>query len=306
MRRPSLTSATAVLLGVFYLLSGIGKALGMAQFTATIAGYGLPQLAVLAHGLIALEMGLGAALVLRVQLRRMALLSLVLLALFTALFAYGYLVRGVRDCGCFGALDALALPPALSFLRNALLLGLSGWLYRRAPQPEPKPAASPLGVLLAVGTAVLSFLVLGATYSQRTDPMKVGVEPGQSLRGSRLAPFVPAGAADSTYAVFLFSPACPHCWDATPTVASYQGQGVVSRVIALHAPADSAQVGKYVRHFHPPFALRVVARDSFRAIAQRVPALVLVRRGRVLRVLRPPLPPADSLQAMLAAPMPKQ
>ena len=31
---------------------------------------------------------------------------------------------------------------------------------------------------------------------------------------------------------------------------------------------------------------------------------VFGRRGQVLRVLRPPLPPADSLQALLAAPVP--
>lgn len=302
MRRFSLPTAAAVLLGVFYLLSGVGKAMDLAQFTATIAGYGLPQLAALAPVLIALEMGLGAALVCRVELRRMALLSLALLAGFTALFAYGYLVRGVRDCGCFGALDALALPPALSFLRNGLLMVLSGWLYRRAPLAEP--FAGRLGRPLALGTAVLSFLGASVAYGQRPDPLHVGVDPGQALRGSRLAPFVPA--SDSTYAVFLFSPACSHCWDATPTVASYQGYGVVNRVIALHSPRDSAEVGKYRRNFHPPFALRVVAKDSFKALTQRVPVLVLVRRGRVLRVLRPPLPPADSLQAMLAAPGPKQ
>ena len=302
LRPPSLPTAAAGLLGLFYLLSGVGKALDMGQFTETIAGYGLPRLAVLAPGLIALEIGLGVALLLRVQRRAMALLSLGLLVLFTALFAQAYLVRGVRDCGCFGAIDALALPPALSFLRNALLIALSAWLYRRSPvESGPVGALRPRLVLLA---AVLSLGAASVAYARRSDPNEAGVIQGQAVRGSRLAPYLPV-KSDSTYLVFVFSPSCSHCWHATPTVATYQGQGVVDRVVALYAATDTAATGRYQRTFRPPFALHAVDLDARRAIAPRVPLAVLVRHGIVLRVFKPPLPSADSLQALLASAGPR-
>ena len=297
LRSVSLTTAAAWLLGLFYLLSGVGKALDVGLFTVTIADYGLPQLTPLVPLLIALELALGAALLLRVQLRQLALLSALLLVFFTALFAYGYLVRGVTDCGCFGAIDSLALPPALSVLRNALLLGVSLWLYRRTAAADPGESQTRLR--LALLASVLAVGVARTAYAHRTKPDKVGVVQGQPVSGSLLAPYLPA-TKDSTYLVFVFSPTCSHCWHATPIVASYQDSGAVDRVIGLYAAQDTAAIGSYRRKYHPPFGVRNVDLAARRAISFRVPLAVLVRGGVLQRVMKPPFPPADSLRMLLA------
>lgn len=284
------------LLGLFFLLSGIGKGLDISQFTRTIGDYGLPQLAPLAPVLIALEVGLGVALLLRVHLKKVALLSLGLLGTLTALFAYGYVAHGIKSCGCFGVLETFQMPPWLSFVRNLLLMGVVGWLYRNAPVIGLTTTRTRFR--LALGAAVLAFIVSGSAYANRYSSSKVGVKRGQLLRASLVAPYLPV-ASDSTYIVFIFSPACLHCEDMTPTVASYRTSGIAARIVALHPPIDAMEQQRYVRRFNPPFYLRTVARDSLYAITYQVPLAIVVRRGIVAQVLGPVMPSAAALKALL-------
>ena len=297
MHLPKYLPVVTTLLGVFFLLSGFGKALDIAQFTTTIADYGLPQLEPLAPVLIAIEIGLGVAFLLQVRLKEMTLLSLALLATLTALFAYGYLVHNITSCGCFGALETVQMPAWLSFVRNLLLMGVVVWLYRHAPVTSS--SASRIRVRIALGAAALAFVVSGSAYATRYSSSKVGVARGQLLRTSLLAPYLPA-SSDSTYVVFIFSPACAHCEDMTPTVASYRTSGLAARIIALHPPIDAMEQQRYMQRFNPPFNLRTVARDSLYAITYHVPLAIVVSKGIVTQVLGPVMPSASTLKKLLA------
>ena len=297
MQPPKYLSVVTTLLGLFFLLSGLGKALDIAQFTTTIANYGLPQLEPLAPVLIAIEIGLGVALLLQVHLKKMALLSFGLLTTLTVLFAYGYLVHGIRSCGCFGALETAQMPPWLSFVRNLLLMGAVIWLYQRAPTNNL--SASRTRFRIALGATALAFAISGSAYANRYSSSKLGVVRGQLLRTSLLAPYLPA-SSDSTYVVFIFSPTCAHCEDMTPTVASYRTSGLAARIVALHPPTDAMEQQRYMKRFNPPFSLRTVARDSLYAITYHVPLAFIVSKGVVAHVLGPVMPSADILKALLA------
>lgn len=298
MQPPKYLPIVTTLLGVFFLLSGLGKALDITQFTTTIANYGLPQLEPLAPVVIALEIGLGVALLLRVHLKKMALLSLGLLSTLTAFFAYGYLTHGITSCGCFGALEAVQLPPWLSFVRNLFLMGLVSWLYQRAPTGNYSTARGRFRV--ALGAAGLAFAISGSAYAHRYSSSKVGVVRGQLLRTSLLAPYLPT-TSDSTYVVFIFSAACSHCEDMTPTVVSYRTSGIAARIVALHPPIDAIEQQQYIQRFNPPFYLRTVARDSLYSITYRVPLAIVVRKGIIAQVLGPVMPSADALKKILTA-----
>ena len=293
--------AVRMALALFFLLSGLGKMLDILQFTRTIVAYGLPQLQPLAPVLVALEIGLGVALLLGVYPRAAALLSLGLLAVFTALFAYGHWAHGVASCGCFGALEVGQVPAGFSFARNGLLMGFAYWLYQASPRHAPPVAA--LNLRLALGAAALTFGLTGSAYANRYAnryaSAPAAVRPGQLLRTSLLAPYLPAGS-DSTYVVFVYSAACVHCGEVTPTVASYRTSGLVARVVALHPPLDAQQQQRYEQRFHPGFSQRTVARDSLYAITYQVPLAVVVRRGVVTHVLGPKMPTATALKALLA------
>lgn len=297
MQRPKHLFSVTTLLGLFFLISGLGKSLSIAQFTTLIANYGWAQLEPLAPLIISLEMMLGVAFLLRVHLRQTALLSIVFLSVLTLVFAYGYSFRGITSCGCFGAFAGPHLPAWVSFLRNLALIGLGGWLYRHAPvinYPEPR-----LRFGVVVAATGLAFIFSGSAYGNRYASLKLGVVRGQLVRTSLLAPYVPLGA-DSTYVIFVFSPTCPHCGDMTPTLASYKSSGIAARIIALHPPTDAQEEEQYILHFNPPFIFRNVARDSLYAITYSVPRAFVVSRGVVVQVLGPVMPSATELKSLLA------
>lgn len=59
----------ASILGLFFLVSGVGKALDLGQFADTISLYGFPQLRFAAPLVTALELGLGVGLLAQLRLR---------------------------------------------------------------------------------------------------------------------------------------------------------------------------------------------------------------------------------------------
>ncbi|WP_345235765.1 DoxX family protein [Hymenobacter saemangeumensis] len=282
------------ILGVFFLISGFGKALDTAEFAESIVGYGFPkQLRYIAPFVIALEIWLGLGLLLQVKVRRLALISMVVLAIFTVSFAYGYLHHGVTDCGCFGAFDALQTPPWVSFLRNGLLLLVAAWLYRKAP-PAPLPTPFPLRTLIS-GATLVTFLLSAFLYVQHGTALRLSVSAGQAVRSSPMAPFCPP-SPDSTYVVFIFSPTCPHCWAATPKIMQYRSSGLVSKVVALCPPATKENQQKYLSHFKPDFGIRSVTGKEILRISSLVPTAVFVRRDTILAVYTTRFPSADSLR----------
>ena len=116
-RNSALSMLSMLVLGVFFLASGVGKVVDVPAFMEVLKAYGLTGGIVpfLALSVPPLEVLLGLALLTGHAGRGMGLLSAVLLMGFTAAFAVAYFGKGVTDCGCFGALDALKTRPVVSF-----------------------------------------------------------------------------------------------------------------------------------------------------------------------------------------------
>ncbi|MGH9749551.1 MAG: MauE/DoxX family redox-associated membrane protein, partial [Candidatus Polarisedimenticolia bacterium] len=132
-----------VALGLVFLLAGILKALDPAEFARQIAGYGLVGESIAAAGaplLIALEIGLGAALLLGAFPVAAAAAGCCLLAAFIAIEAYGLMHGRTEACGCFGAYvqrtPGQVIVEDLLFVGFGILAvwGLAAWrgLARRA------------------------------------------------------------------------------------------------------------------------------------------------------------------------------
>lgn len=292
------STAVAGVLGLFFVASGIGKAMDTQAFADTIAEYGFSSLRWAAPAVIAGEIGLGVAFFLQVQLRRIALAGFMLLSVFTLLFAYGYLWHGVTSCGCFGAIEFLQVPPLVSFARNVALLALAGWLYYISPRQKDARVPA-LRLTLVVSTFVGSLIL--STYPffqpQATGGTKLAL--GQSVKNTALAPFRTGASDSSAYAVFIFSPTCPHCWAATPMVLRYQSSGVVSQIIALSPPSASEEKNKYMQRFTPPFRIQTVSSAVLHKMTDQVPTFILVERDTIRALLNARIPSPDSLQAIL-------
>lgn len=288
MQNSKLIILISGIVGSFFLVSGLGKALDSTQFADTIVAYGFPKLRFMAPIVIASELAVGLGLLLRVYIRRLALLALLLLLLFTVLFFYGYVWRGVTDCGCFGALKSLQTPPWVSFTRNGLLLVLAGWLYLVTPDQKNKPARGKVVILGSI--TILSFFVLVSQYSSQ-----VFLLPKQSVQSSAIAPFCPVNDT-ATYLVFIFRPTCSHCWAATPKVIDYKRSGMVNKIIAIAPTTSREEEQKYLRHFNPPFAIHTITNAQMSKITNLVPTIVIIKHDTILSVLHDATKLQDSLK----------
>src|SRR6266446_6326765 len=104
--RPAVGHGARIFLGLVFLVAGLLKLVNPDQFGREMTGYGIigARLAAAAAPLlIALEITLGAALLLAARVRLTAPLAVALLLAFLGAKAYA-LARGNTDpCGCFGA-----------------------------------------------------------------------------------------------------------------------------------------------------------------------------------------------------------
>lgn len=117
------------IIGIVYLLSGLGKAMNVLYFQTLIHGYGIPYLDLLAPAVILVELVIAFLYFVRWRVKTISLCSIIILLVFTMIYTFGYTRQGITECGCFGVLSIPELPPIAVYLRNTFLLILSNYLY---------------------------------------------------------------------------------------------------------------------------------------------------------------------------------
>lgn len=290
-RKTTISQCMRILIGLLFAVSGITKVIDTRSFAAIAAQYAegglITAMAVL---LPAVELLLGLSLILDFHTRPAVAAVAILTLFFTAVFAYGYFFKGVEDCGCFGPVQWLKLPPWAVFLRNAVIIVLGLWLYSRYGVKTAGTGEAEdfyrykITALLVIGA--LAFTVAGVSYRS---PYFQKQDIILSYLGRPVAdgPFAALGlSADSTYALFVFSPGCPHCWDATANVASWKSAGLVQGIVAV-TPASQRQRAeeRYLPHFGAMLDRIYYLRDSEMArTASSYPHVVVVQRDTVVHI----------------------
>jgi hypothetical protein len=158
----------AIILGLFFVISGIGKLLDVLSFYLSIYNYGVPEAALTYVAVIIppMEILLGFGLLMFVRTRVLAMVSMIFLLLFTGGYAYAHFAHGLDHCGCFGMISALDTTPVVSFARNVLFLILSFLLFRK-PVPSV-PARLRLGLLSLIGAATFALSGFSVVYPLHT------------------------------------------------------------------------------------------------------------------------------------------
>ena len=87
----------SVVLGTIYIVSGFSKAIDVNQFSNTIKDYGFGTLSFLAPVIVIFEILLGVALVFNIKTKTAALASLVTIVLFSLVFIYAQIFKGVEN-----------------------------------------------------------------------------------------------------------------------------------------------------------------------------------------------------------------
>jgi uncharacterized membrane protein YphA (DoxX/SURF4 family) len=190
-----------IIAGTLLVLSSFSKSGDLEAFIGLLQQYGFSGMSWAATAIIVVEAATGICLLLDIYPRPASLFSMVMIAVFSLAFLYAYFFRGVTDCGCFGKIKMLQLPPWGTFVRNALLLLL---LYASWRLSDKTKFVFRKRYLLAVGMFSLVCFFAGYSLSNRKKP--TGIHPlYQRAVQETVLPQLMRTSADSTYLVVIFS-----------------------------------------------------------------------------------------------------
>ncbi|SEN71764.1 DoxX protein [bacterium A37T11] len=290
------THTVRILIAAVFIASGLTKVVNTHDFVETAKQYAPDDLAKAAVILPPIEVLLGLSLLLGVALRSMLSSIILLTAFFTLVYSYGLFFKGITDCGCFGSVEWLKLAPWAVYLRNSLILVGALWLQRQYPVEESiirslQHSQQSLQIGLGmIGAAAFTIAGLSFDAPLMNIPDKIMKLKGQALDNTVFGDL--GLSADSTYALFVFSPSCQHCWNVTANVLSWKQSGFVDQIVAVTALAYKAKAEEhYLPIFGRQFRLLFYMSDKeIQELTSGYPDVLLVVRNQVVAILRGEIP----------------
>ncbi|WP_207535511.1 BT_3928 family protein [Desertivirga arenae] len=189
---PVLLRVTSLLVGLLFIFSGLikindplGFSYKLEEFFEVFHITFLNPLAVtISITLCAIEIILGAALLLGIKGRQVALGLLTTIVFFTFLTFYAAFFDVVRTCGCFG--DAIKLTPWQSFAKDVVLLILILFIFlnRQKIQPVLRSEKVQSGVLWMITIIAFAMGLYTYNYLPVKDflPYHVGANIPESMK----------------------------------------------------------------------------------------------------------------------------
>lgn len=304
-----------ILLGVVFIFSAVTKALDLYAFAVQVSYYGIvrdPSLVSLAaNAMVCVEAAFGAALLAGLRLRGLVLLATgALLVGFTALIAYAWAFKGLKDCGCFGAY--VKMGPGVSILKNAVLMALvvAGLIpiLKKSDAAGLPPRRGPTRAGYALGALGIAIVAAAAVFG------KPAPEPPPASTSSAGKPFAAyvinadgqtydLGKGD--YLLAMLSATCEHCQAAVAILNELAAEPGMIPIVSLMLGAD-AEMEEFRALTDPHFPVQAIEALQFmNLIGTEPPRFYLIRDGasRGHTDILDPTP--DDLRAFLANPTPQ-
>lgn len=283
-------------LGLLFLFAGVAKALHPADFAQEIRDYhiltSVVLTGVLAYGIVVLECGLGAALLVNLRPRVSLAVAGALLVVFLGAVGYAWATGSTAECACFG--PGMTRTPGQAFVEDLLLLAVVPWAWwgRRftvAPTNSFKLALVALG--LAVGVTVPA--VAGMTGVSRGAAGAVGSDAFKTIEVQDLA----TNLATGEHLVLLMSTECAHCQAAVPEVNALVQDGRLPKVAAV-AMEDRVERGLFRQDRGAQYPIGQISDEAVRSLLDKeFPRLFLLREGRIVAVWDGKIPTPDEVLA---------
>ena len=277
---PLMIRFLSFIVGIVYLASAIGKAIDINTFADTITDYGVPSLRLFAPIIVGIEIFLGFALIFWLRPNITAKFSFFFLIFLTLLFFYGFVFKGINDCGCFGTV--LKISPLVSFLRNIFMIGIS-WIIWQLPHNNfVNNTILKMGAIYSFG--FIAFAVTGYEMKQTYRPI-------ENIRDKAIKETVLGHSITlpkvNKYLIFIYSPSCSHCQEATPIVKQYLSTGTVEATIGVTASEfNKKELQAYYYQFKPNFETIKIPKDSIRKITRSLPMTLIIENGMVKEIMR--------------------
>ena len=229
------------LVGLVFIFSAFGKIDNASGFGELITSYGLAWFSILSPVIIIMEMAVGLCFVLHVKPRSTAIVSILMLSVFSLAFMYANIIHGIDDCGCFGSIET-RMPVWAIYVRNLVLLLLSVfiWLYEPKVADRKKPSVWLMSAF--AGMMAVTIFFTGNSWRMST------FYTNQFLPKHPLIDLVVAEtplndylqvSADSTYIVWVFSYSCSTCINSMENIKHYQ-EGLADRFVPMSVTEDES------------------------------------------------------------------
>ncbi len=286
------TNIFSVIVGVVFIASALSKSIDATTFAKTINLYEIANLWFLSPVIIIVEMFLGLSLLLKMHLRKISLISIIVLIGLTITYIYGWVFKDITDCGCFGNINMLNSSPVFTLVRNMVLICLCVDLYL-SNEKEVVDSKIYVNICFLVAICIVSF-ISGYTL-KKVDYNKDGkciaikdVELGTHVNTS----------VDSTYLVFAFSYSCSHCMNSIENLKRYEESGVVDKVIALTINNDEKRE-EFEKLYEPNFEIRHIERKELFKISNSLPRSFFIENDSIRFTISGELPSAYVLRYAL-------
>jgi len=219
---------------------------------------------------------------------------MILLALFTAAFAYAHFKNGINDCGCFGMFDLKQQSPIFTFIRNVLLFGMSLFIFLTISKENWLIENWKKYSIIAF--FIPAIFVCGYTFHIPQSFYKLKQHPclNKPIKETELSNYLRT-SLDSSYLIYCFSYSCPHCLNSIENYEGLKKRGIVDSIIAISlVSADTSLYFKdrddFMEFFGTDFVSHELSTEKEKSIIRRVPTSFYIERDTIKRIIESELP----------------
>jgi hypothetical protein len=272
-------------IGAVFIFSAFSKLADIRHFTDLVLQYEINIFIYAIPFMIIAEIFLGVEMFFNLNIKRNALISVFLLSFFTLIYAYGYAVKDIEDCGCFGS--TLQMSAIFVFIRNIILIVLSILVYKKTEkEKEDKFKKTIALVVLGFGiffTGNYFRLPANMNITELQEPELLHKDITKTEFGEYYN-----FDADSTYMVFAFSYSCPHCLNSIENAKRFNDLEKIDKQIFFSAGSQEAKE-KFFNNFEikdiPIFENRISS-----TTVKSFPTTFIIKNNKIIFIYKGVLP----------------
>ena len=284
MNKEKLSKIFCVITGVVFLLSGIGKTIDARQFANLIFDYGFHLFAPMAPLIILAEVFIGLCLMLNFHRKLVTCIAFIVLVIFTTVYFYASTVKGISDCGCFGAIKALEFSPVAVYTRNIILLGIVVFSGICLPKDTKGLFSISLHKFVFLLILLVSTFCTGYTFYGKKN-IKAQKHPliEKAIKETILPQYYNF-STDSTYVICVFSYRCSNCWNYMENLNRYKECSKIDHVIAFSAGEDTDN--EFAEFFNPKFEMKQVDEAEISKFTPVSPTVLYIQKDTIRHVIQ--------------------